>query len=124
MRHQESSAVLSIPEITQTTRHVVGKLQQVKQNVSSWSLKIHTFNLAGRPVRVTIWKYKMAQFLVTMWKVVECAVTTLAKENIIHSLTASRCYLSLIEVPVRATVDLEQLTVKSIILPQVRSNGY
>ena len=59
MSHQESSPVLSTPEITQSTRDAAGKLQRVKENASSLTLNTCTLKIAEIAF-VIIWKLNMA----------------------------------------------------------------
>ena len=60
MRHQEFLLVLTIQGLFLLVRHVVGKLQQVKENALCLSLKRYIFGTVVHLARVTICKYKMA----------------------------------------------------------------
>ena len=77
MRHQESSPVLSTPEITQTTKAAAGKSQQVKDNVLSWSSNTCTLNVADKHAVVIILKFKMAYLL----------MVTSVKEDVVTMVT-------------------------------------
>ena len=59
MGHQESSPVLSTPDVTQSTRDVAGKLQRVKENALYLTLNTCTLKLA-EIAHVIIWKLNMA----------------------------------------------------------------
>jgi len=59
MRHQESSPVLSTPDVPQTTRDAAGISQQVKENVLCFTLNTWTLNIAELAC-VSIWKLKVA----------------------------------------------------------------
>ena len=60
MRHQEFLLVLTIQGVILLVRHVVGKLQRVKENALCWSSKTYIFGTVVHLARVTIFKYKMA----------------------------------------------------------------
>ena len=60
MRHEEFLLVLTIQGVILLVRHVVGKLQRVKENALCWSSKTYIFGTVVHLARVTIFKYKMA----------------------------------------------------------------
>ena len=116
MRHQESSPVPSIPDITQTTGNAAGKSQQVKETGSWWSSKTCTLNVADKHARAIILKFKMASLL--MITMMEEDVVTVDQWDITQYLRAWRCCLCLMVVTASIIVDLRQLIFKQITPPQ------
>jgi len=113
MSHQESSPVLSTPDITQTTRDAGGKLWQVNENASYLTLNICTLKIAEIAC-VIIWKLNLAHLRMVS-QLEEDVVTSTDLSHIFHFVRALRCSLSLMVLEA-GTGDLGQLTLKSIIL--------